>query len=545
MQIDPQHPIAYFCAEYGFDSNLPLYAGGLGVLAGDTLKAAADMQLPMAAIGILYRGNESMQVITPDGEQVELKHDFDPLSQGLEHVYVDDMPLFVKVHLTTADIWVRCWKKQFSETVTLYLLDTDTDQNPLSERSLTHALYYGSDEELIRQQMILGIGGVKLLHALNIHPSLYQLNEGRPAFLHWQLIRAHMEGHGMSYEEAKQEAIHKTVYTNHTLVAAGNQSYSIHPIKTYAQYYAEKIGIDLDILLSDGIEKDPERFVMTRFALNVSRKAQAVSQIHGNFCKEAWPEYNWTAVTNGVHMPTWQDERFRQDDMSDEHLWNTHADNKQKLVEYVAEKTGFGYDPNRLVIAWARRIAGYKQLEQLFTDIERLRHILRNKQMPVQLLIAGKAHFGDKHGKSLIKQVIDHMSRELSGHAIFVPNYNLEEARMLVSGSDLWVNTPIFGQEACGTSGMKAVSNGVLQLSVADGWMAEVDINSVGWVLDHNDLSNSFYSLMEEFIVPLYYQRDGQNIPRAWVARMRSAIELAKRYSAERMLNEYKEKLYS
>jgi starch phosphorylase len=204
--ISAQHPIAFFCAEYGVQSDLPLYAGGLGVLAGDILKEAARQNIPMAAVGLLYRGQGAIQQITAEGQQVDVDLDFDPLSAGLEHVYVDDMPLFIKVHLTQIDVWVRCWKKTIGETVTLYLLDTDTDQNQLQERGIAHALYAGTEEELIKQQLILGIGGIKLLHQLGIHPSIYHVNEGRPAFLHWQLIRSYMDEHGATFDQASKWA---------------------------------------------------------------------------------------------------------------------------------------------------------------------------------------------------------------------------------------------------------------------------------------------------------------------------------------------------
>jgi alpha-glucan phosphorylase-like protein len=252
IEISAQNPIAFFCAEYGLESRLPLYAGGLGVLAGDILKEAADQKIHMSAVGLLYRGEGAVQKISLDGKQEEANYEFDPLASGLEHVYIDELPLFIKVHLTEVDIWVRCWKKVLNEYVTLYLLDTDTDQNHIHERGIAAALYAGTEEELIKQQLILGIGGVKLLHALGIHPALYHLNEGRPAFLHWQLIRSYMDEHRMSYSEAVERAKAKTVYTNHTLVEAGNQSYATHFLKAYGEYYARKMGISVDTLLAPG-----------------------------------------------------------------------------------------------------------------------------------------------------------------------------------------------------------------------------------------------------------------------------------------------------
>ncbi|MEX0896151.1 MAG: alpha-glucan family phosphorylase, partial [Patescibacteria group bacterium] len=241
--ISTDHPVAYFCAEFGFDPNLPIYAGGLGILAGDTIKQAADEAYPFVGVTLLYRGYSMRQGVDKHGDQYEEDWHFDPLSQGLEHVYVDDMPLFIKVHLTQVDVWLRCWKKTFANGITLYFLDSETDQNQLSERSITQVLYSGTHEQQLKQQLVLGIGGIKLLTALGIQPAVYHLNEGRPAFLHWQLIRQLMDIHVIDYHSARQLAIQKTVYTNHTLVAAGNQAYSMDLLRVLAGYYAEKMKI--------------------------------------------------------------------------------------------------------------------------------------------------------------------------------------------------------------------------------------------------------------------------------------------------------------
>jgi glucan phosphorylase len=545
MDISEHNPIAYLCAEYGLEARLPIYAGGLGVLAGDTLKAAADLNLPVVGIGLMYHGEAAKQIITSEGEQLEESTPFDELSQGLEHVYIDDKPVFVKVHLTQVDVWLRVWKKQIGPNVTLYLLDSDTEQNHIAERDITKALYIGTNEMEVKQQMLLGIGGVKLLRELGINPALYHINEGRPAFAHWQMIREMMDHHGMSYADAKKEAISQTVYTNHTLVAAGNKGYSVDLIKVFAEYYAQKMGISVEELLKDGTQEHPELFKMTRFALNTSRKANGVSALHSKLSKEAWPEYNWINVTNGVHMPTWQDERFRSDNLSDNDIWQIHQDNKRQLMEFVQDRTGYGYDPNRLVISWARRVAGYKQLDQVFADVERLRALLAQQDKPATLLIAGKAHYGDTWGKGLIKKIITHMSRELSGLALFIPNYDLDVAHHLIRGSDIWLNTPQYGKEASGTSGMKAISNGVLNLTVSDGWVPEADWNQMGWILNHNDLSNDLYTKLETEIAPLYYQRNSQNQPQDWIKMMRKSIHTAQQFSARRMVSEYRDNLYN
>lgn len=539
----PAHPIAFFCAEYGLEAKLPLYAGGLGVLAGDILKQAADDRLPMVGIGLLYRGDGAKQVITTEGNQLEECYEFDPVSAGLEHVYVDDMPLFIKVHLTEVDVWVRCWQKRLGPTVTLYLLDTDTDQNHPAERSISASVYTGTEEALLKQQLILGIGGIKLLHALEIHPALYHVNEGRPAFLHWQLIRSYMDVHGMSYEQAHLLATSKTVYTNHTLVGGGRQSVNSDLLRAYCRYYADKMGISVDELLRPGLIDG--QFDLTTFALSTSVKVSAVSQPHYRLCQQAWPQYDWVAITNGVHMPTWQSHDLAAVVQQPHLFWQVHQTNKHQTAEFVRQRTGFSYDPNRLVISWARRITGYKQLDSLFSDINRLKSLVSVKNREIQLLVAGKAHAYDTVSKDLILRVIRHFQTELSGFALFVPNYDLDVARALAQGSDVWLNTPQYGLEASGTSGMKASSNGVLQFTVADGWAAEVEWQSLGWALNPDSVSGSFYETLEHEVVPLYWQRNQAGVPMAWVDRMQRTVEMSKRYSATRMMREYQDQLYS
>jgi starch phosphorylase len=538
-------PIAYLCAEYALESNLPWYAGGLGVLAGDTLKQAADEHFPLVGIGILYRGDGFIQKISSDGLQTEEDAPFDPVAVGLEHVYVDEMPLFIKVHLTEIDVWMRCWKKVLSPEVTLYLLDTDTEQNELSERSITHLLYSGTEESVLKQQLILGIGGVKLLHALNIFPQLFHIQEGRPTFAHWQLVRILMDTHGLSYLEAVQKAKERTVYTNHTLVAAGNPSCDLSLLKRYASYYAGKMGISVETLLQPGVQEGEEdRFYLTRFALATSRAASGVSRSHTLLSQQSWPQAKWVATTNGIHLPSWQSPSIKQASNKSE-LWAAHNSEKQKTMEYVRSRTGYGYNPDALVLTWARRLAGYKHSEALFTDVARIKALVSRTDQPIQILLAGKAHRLDTAGKQQLQTLIHLFQTELEGHALFVPNYDLELAAHLVKGSDIWLNTPEYGKEACGTSGMKALSNGVLNLTVADGWAAELDWTGKGWVIDHARSVESVYELLEHSIVPMYYKRDEMDVPAEWAEMMMNARNASQFVSAARMLEEYREKLYS
>ena len=543
--MNNSNPVAYFCAEYGFDTSLPLYAGGLGVLAGDTVRAAADANEPFVAVGLLYRGKGMIQAITEAGLQEEQDYTFDPVSHGLEHVYVDDQPLFIKVHMSTSEVWLRCWKKTFSDNVTLYLLDSDTDQNDPPQRQITHRLYHGTDESQLQQMFLLGVGGVKLLNTLGIHPRLYHVNEGRPAFLIWQLIRQYMDLHAVDYESARKLAINKIVYTKHTLVAAGNKVFSMDTLKSYCEYYAQKMRISTEYLLSPGWSDDGSGFSVTRFALNSSSKSNGVSQLHTNLSQKQWPEYNWCNVTNGVHLPTWQDQQMSVQS-APLALWQRHLELKHQLSTYVHHKTGYQYDSTQLVLGWARRLAGYKQLPLLFSDLDRIKAILHHQERPVYLLIAGKVHQGDTAGKEMLQAVINHMQTELSGQVLFIPNYNLEIAQQLTRGVDVWLNTPEYGKEACGTSGMKALANGVLPLAVADGWSAEILPDSAGgWTIDHTQTANSLYTLLEQLVVPLYYQRDQNDLPSAWADRMQIAVNLAHQISAKRMFTEYQTNLYN
>lgn len=548
-RISDTNPVAYFCAEFGLSAQLPIYAGGLGILAGDTLKAAADLNVPMIGVGLLYRGEDQLQVLDETGWQQDKTWFFDPLEAGLEHVYLDDLPLFVRVHLNEVDVWARVWQKKLGSTVTLYLLDTETDQNHLTERNITHALYSGDQDHQLKQQLVLGVGGVKLLHSLGIHPAVYHFNEGRPAFAHWELIRSYMDEHNLSYEAAHHRAVSKTVYTNHTLVGAGNPSLPAGLVASYGAYYAEKMKVPVETLVSLGLEEsDDSRFMSTRFALNTACKASAVSQLHGKLSAEAWPEYNWVSITNGVHLPTWQSAIWRDhqpDQLSDAEIWSYHQQLKRETMEYVKARTGYGYDPSWLVLSWARRIAGYKQYDQLFTDVARLKKIISQTHQPVQILLAGKAHFGDEAGKAFLQESIEYMSTELAGHVLFVPNYNLEIAQQLVRGSDVWLNTPIFGKEASGTSGMKAISNGVLHCTVADGWAAEVDWQGLGWTLDSDHLTENWLDIVEQEIIPCYYHRNNEAVAVEWVKMMRQSFHLSPQFSAQRMVNEYIELLYN
>lgn len=540
----PKNPIAYLCAEFGIDARLPIYAGGLGILAGDAVKQAADMDYPFVAVGLLYHGYYFDQSIHPDGWQSETDRNYDLSTLGFTEVTQNGRVLFVVTNLNGTDVWIKAYEKEFSKNTRLFLLTTDCEYNTKEWRDVMIADYCCNDEMQLQQQFILGIGSVKLLKALGIQPSVYHLNEGRPIFAYWELIHHFMVGQGLSYDKAAIKAKETIVYTNHSLLKSANLTFPKEVVKKYASGFVTATGVDKDELVKNGIDEDGH-FSITLFALNISKKVSAVSKLHGELAVKDWPQYNWQTITNGVHMPTWQDIRFRKKDLSDKKIWAIHLDNKRKLREFVQNKTGFGYDENRLVISWARRITGYKNPTVLFSDIARLKTIISNADKPVQILIAGKSHYGDDEGKKTIQQIIRHMQQDIPGYALYIPNYDIEVAQHLVSGSDVWLNTPEYGKEACGTSGMKAIANGVLNLTVADGWAYEVNWDETGWNLNPNDLSESVYSYLEDSVIPLYYERNPDGLPIGWLKYMRNSIELAKKFSAERMLNDYIANLYA
>lgn len=538
------NPVAYFCSEFAIDSELPTYAGGLGVLAGDYLNAAALSHFPVVGIGILYKGKHFIQHITQDGHEEKRDSEFDHDTSFLRPTTTGGKQLTFTLPTPTGDITVKSYHLRLAEEAIIFFLSTDVDQNPLEWKSDMDTLYAGDVDSQLRQQILLGVGGMRLLQKLNIKPTHYHMNEGRPIFLIWELTRQLMNHKGMPFEEAWEQAKTQIVYTNHTLVAAGNPNYHIDAVKYWAAPMALELGRqDPYDIVKPGHTGETD-FSITKFAINISSKHNAVSKVHGKYCKKEFPDVKWEVITNGVHMDRWQDSDYRNTSLSDEALWAQHMIKKQELADTVIKRTGIGYDPNRLVISWARRLAEYKQPKAIFEDLDRLEEIVENASIPAQILFAGNSHAADPNSKSLIEEVIHIFSTRLSGHAIFIPNYNISLANHMTSGSDIWLNTPKGNLEACGTSGMKAISNGVLNCTVLDGWTYEVDWEDVGWVLDPDNVASDFYRLLTNEIIPLYYQKNENGLPIGWIERMRKSIAISKNFSAERMLNDYKKKLY-
>ncbi|KKQ26352.1 MAG: Phosphorylase [Microgenomates group bacterium GW2011_GWC1_37_12b] len=543
MEVNFANPVAFFCAEFAIDNDLPTYAGGLGILSADLLNQSADSEFPMIGIGILYKGKHYMQHIAGSGAEEKRDSEFDHDTSFLRPVTKNGKTLVFNLELENTLVKVKAYQIRMGDLTTMYFLSTDVDGNPPEWISDMDKLYGGDINSQIRQQILLGVGGIKLINELGIIPSFYHINEGRPGFVIWEITKNLMDNQKLSFEESWNAAKEKIVYTNHTLVAAGNLTYQAGTVSQWASPFAKSLGVETNSLIKDGLT-DPSTFSITQFALNISKKQQAVSKIHAEGAKKMWPKYNWITVTNGIHKGRWQDSDFRNTNLTDLEIWNLHMAKKRELANTVQKRTGIGYDPERLVITWARRLADYKQPKEIFSDITRLKSIISKPNTPVQILFAGNSHSDDPGAKALIEDLIKIMSTNLFGYAIFIPNYNLSLANNLVSGSDVWLNTPKVGLEASGTSGMKAISNGVINCTVLDGWTYEANWENTGWTLDPDNVYASFYYLLETKITSTYYSRDEFGLPKKWIEMMRKSIKLSDQFSTERVLEEYKKLLY-
>ena len=551
-----KHPVAYFCAEFAFTDELPIYSGGLGILAGDCIREASDMSLPLVGVGLLYKQGYFRQVITLNGMQDELPAYHTLTSLPISKLHdAEYSPLQVRLHMGDREVKVQLWKYE-QGNVQVILLDTDIPENSETDRRLTLSLYPSDSDWRIQQEIILGIGGVKALRALGYEPSVFHMNEGHSAFAVLEIAHQEMKRWGMAFEEAFQSACKKTVFTNHTLIPSGNDMFHKDQVQRLLSSYAQHLGLPTEKMIEMGSLKDaPDYFSMTHLALSTSRKISAVSRSHAQFAKVTWPDSRLTPITNGVHVNTWQHERFRElgekvsrgFEVTDGAIWRAHLDVKEHLSEYVVGLTGRDFDPEALTITWARRIAGYKQPLLVFSDMERLKKIVDNARFPVQILIAGKAHPGDVLAKQLVVEILKKIEDyDLGRQVTFLPNYSMEMAKVLVSGSDVWINTPEKGKEACGTSGMKAAMNGVLQAAISDGWTDEINLHEIGFFIDPQNSADSFYEQLEKNIVPLYYtDRDSKGVPVEWVQKMRNTIQVAQdRFTSRRMLMEYITELY-
>ncbi len=600
--------IAYFSMEFGLVECLPMYSGGLGMLAGDFLKACSDSGVPMVGVGLLYQKGYLEQFLNPDGWQHERHPVSDFYSMPIRPV-LDEQgnELKVGVALPGGPVVIKVWSVDVGR-VKLFLLDTNLEENVLPEhRNITDQLYGGDIHTRIRQEIVLGVGGLRALRTMNLRPTVYHMNEGHSAFLALERIRLLMEQHRLTFEEALDAARAGNVFTTHTSVAAGIDLFDPALMYEYFRDYCRETGIPFEHLMALGRSdpKDPhEPFSMAILAFQASSYRNAVSGLHRQVSQQMWADL-WpqlpvwevpiTPITNGVHLRTWLNtdlaglyDQYLQpdwreeyddpttwelvDEIPDQELIEVHRRRKRRLVNFIRErqiahalarKASSGevqrisevLDPDAFTIGFARRFATYKRATLIFRDINRLKKILCNPKMPVQIVVAGKAHPKDHPGKTLIREIVQ-LSRdpEISKRLVFVEDYGMQVARELVQGVDLWLNNPRRGEEACGTSGMKAGLNGVLNLSILDGWFDEAYEQTGGWAIgdrepyseDQDEIhARAIYSLLENEIVPMYYQSRQQNGSSEWMRRAKQSIKyLSRQFNCRRTVDEYMARLY-
>ena len=604
---DVEGPIAYFSAEFALHQSLPIYAGGLGVLAGDHCKEASDLGIPLIGVGFMYPQGYFHQTVSPEGWQQEVYERLDWTNAPIEPATTaDGKPCVIAVPLGDRSVLVSVWRVRLGR-VKLYLLDTDLEENTPWDRELSARLYGGDRETRIQQEIILGIGGVRALKALGSAPAVWHLNEGHAAFVVLQRIRDHIE-RGESFESALAEVRRTTVFTTHTPVPAGHDAFPFNLVETHLAGAWGTLGSYRDAFMALGHYDNGSGplFNMTALALRTAGSTNAVSQLHGQVTRDMWGPI-WPgiaedkrpvrAITNGIHAPTWLAsematlfDRYLAPEWREEHddpalwdkimdipdaeLWEARNSLRNYLFTFIRERArsrwkeehvsaarvvaaGTLLDPSALTIGFARRFTGYKRPELIFHNPERLLGILNASRRPLQLVFAGKAHPADDTGKHHLQQVyrraIDPM---FGGRIAFVDDYDLHVAHFLVQGCDVWLNNPRKPLEASGTSGMKASVNGVPHLSIGDGWWAEGFTGDNGWLIDpkstgDNDAvdaadAEALYDLLERQIVPAFYDRDANGTPRRWVSIVRRAIiSVTPRFSARRMVKQYAEDLYA
>ncbi len=583
-------PIAYVSAEYGLSESLPIYSGGLGILSGDHLKEAADIALPLVAIGLFYRRGYFQQLVDGDGRQ---QHDYPELdAMRLPLLRVADgqgKSLRVKVELGEREVTLRVWLAQVGR-VPLLLLDSFTTHNRPEDHYITSQLYVRGREMRLEQELVLGRGAVAVLQALGIEPRLWHMNEGHSAFLALENARRHALGTGRRDLDGAIAAVRgRHVFTTHTPVPAGNEIFRREAVLPYLAATARDFGCAPEAILARGDAGPafPPGFNLTKLALTLSCRANGVSRLHGQVSRDMWPGHEIGAITNGVHMASWLGREIsrvlraedgaspdelaqRAGDLSDGVLWAAHLSQKHRLMRFVrvrslrqAARHGHApaalrrienlLNPGALTIGFARRFASYKRADLLFHDPFRLQRLLCDPERPVQLIMAGKAHPADTSGQEIIRRIWQLAGSDtLRGRIVFVEDYDSSIARLMVRGVDVWLNTPTWPMEASGTSGMKAVANGALHASVPDGWWAEGYAEGLGFTIgeqrppDEARDANLLLDLLEKQIVPLYYERDGAGLPRPWIAMMRASMAaFLGRFSTRRMLADYADRLYA
>ena len=608
----PEHdggPVAYFSMEYGLDQSLAIYSGGLGVLSGDHCKSASDLGLPFVGVGLLYRSGYFNQAIDADGIQQHIYPDYDfnrlPVRPAMDERGRD---VVVGVPLPGRDVHAKVWVAQVGR-VPILLLDTDLPANDPSDRPIAKVLYVRGREMRLVQEMVLGVGGVKALQALGIEPAIWHINEGHSVLLQLERMRQTIASEGIDFEAALGKVGENVAFTTHTPVPAGNEQFDPDLATSYLDLWTEPLHTSSERLLRVGNPDHGEpsqSFNLTAFALRASRFANGVSRLNAEVADRMWrhlfvdhpaEEPVVQPITNGIHIPTWLGTELQElfavnlgsdwqeklldpkawdfvYELSNEDLWAAHRSQKERLLRFtrsrllqqyarhgrspskLREVAGF-FSDEALTIGFARRFATYKRAGLLFSDLHRLRGIVRNADRPVRILLAGKAHPADRPAQELIQHLyMLSQEADLEGRVVFIENYNMRVGRMLVQGVDVWLNTPRRPLEASGTSGEKAAVNGVLNCSILDGWWPEGFDGENGWAIGSGETAaeewvqdqqdaNSLYSTLEEQILPRYYERSQQGMPVQWIEMMkRSIATIGARFSASRMVREYTDQAY-
>ncbi|MEL7061515.1 MAG: alpha-glucan family phosphorylase [Acidobacteriota bacterium] len=599
--LGPHHPVAYFSMEYGLHQSLAIYSGGLGVLSGDHCKSASDLGVPFVAIGLLYRLGYFMQAIDAEGLQQHIYPEYDftrlplrPVDSGTGR------PVDIELELPGRSVSVRLWLAQIGR-IPLLLLDTDLPQNDPADRPISNQLYVRGREMRLLQEMVLGMGGVRALEAVGIEPAVWHLNEGHSALLQLERLRAPL-ANGASLEPAIESLKRSSTFTTHTPVPAGNEQFDPALIRKYFAGWCQDTGVAMERLLALGrAHSHDSNFNLTAFAIRTSSWQNGVSELNAEVASDMWrhlfdgePEQPIVAITNGVHARTWVGPEMQRMlrgrfgdwerrlvsggaweallELPDDVIWQVHLAQKARLGRFVRSRLreqsarhGASPDelravvetfhPDHLTIGFARRFATYKRANLVFSDIHRLERLLSQPERPVQLLFAGKAHPADRPGQRLIQHIFElSHSEAFRGKVTILENYDMRMGRMLVQGVDVWLNTPLRPMEASGTSGQKVAMNGGLNFSIADGWWPEGFDGHNGWVIGNGDEAGndrdrldaeSLYAILEQEILPLYFERDDDGVPRGWIERMRRAMGgLTARFSASRMVADYTDRAY-
>jgi glycogen phosphorylase len=571
--------VAYFSAEFGLDQSLPVYSGGLGILAGDHLKAASELGVPLVGVGLFYRRGYFRQRLDEDDRQLERYPRNDTSRLPLTLVPMAPVVELADEAGNPVPIRVAVWRAQVGR-VSLYLLDTKIEGNPDWARDVTDTLYGGDRQNRLRQELVLGLGGVRVLRRLGLEPTVFHLNEGHSAFLQLERLRELIDEQGVDREAAVERLRASTVFTTHTPVPAGNEVFDPELVRRNVEGLIARCGFSWEEFAALGkVHEEEEVFGLTPFALRTSAYANGVSELHGAVSREMWhdlwpdrlvDEVPITSITNGVHARTWISDELEEllgytapdfagaSELPDDVVWLAHRAAKVRMLEFIARTRGVdGLDPDALTIGFARRFATYKRAGLLFSRPERLARLLTDPDRPLQILVAGKAHPADEDGKEVIRQVVDYARGSTAGgRIVFLEDYEMTVARRLVQGVDVWLNTPRRPMEASGTSGMKAALNGVLNCSILDGWWAEAYRPGLGFAIEGPEPAGeeeardaadaeALFAVLERRVVPLYYERDERGLPTPWIAMMRSSIaELGTAFGTNRMVAEYVERLY-